>query len=177
MECLLSGETIEQVLMCVYSQVYWLSYTDEEIAAIKAGENPVQTDSEETTKSGDKPKEDYLTQLAAYLSHLAGEFASKVEEVEIGDVHVLVPRAETVRLRQARSNGVWLLSYDSILGEDNNPGRVVKSRVIRVSLTGGLPIKSWPPALTLVILRLFVNSFANRFRVVRTVILLAITSS
>jgi len=121
MECLAASETIDQALMCVYSQVYWLTYTDEEIAAIKAGANPVQTDSEETTKSGDEPKEDYLTQLAAYLSHLAGEFASKVEEVEIGDVHVLVPRAETVRLRQARSNGVWLLSYDSILGEDNNP--------------------------------------------------------
>ncbi len=129
MECLLADESPEQVLLCVYSEVYWLTHDDDELAKLRAAGNtdPSGEPADEADGQDDSPKSDdegeYITQLSDYLSYLAGEFFAKVEEVEIDGEHVLVPRAETVRLRQARSNGKWLISYHSILGEENNPWR------------------------------------------------------
>ncbi len=128
MKCLREGESVEHALKCVYTEVYWITQPDDDVPPPSNGEGDVPSSLDDSSQDPfddvlPEPADDYVAQLESYLSFLSEQFAQRVDEVEIDGETVLVPRPEFVRLRKARSNGVWLLSYDSILGEEKNPWR------------------------------------------------------
>ncbi len=124
--CLTSNKLFEYALYCIYVGTI-STVTPPPRPPDEPGDvDDTTTDDSNTGNNSvrtSQPESDYMQQLEDYLSYLADQFSRKVEEITVDDTKVLVPRPEFVRLRQARSNGTWLLSYDSIFGDKNNPWR------------------------------------------------------